>query len=62
MLLVVLRFHCPFIAVPFIPVASEHRMELCMQSVALESKQFEALKNTVAIIFTYLQILELLAQ
>ena len=30
-------------------------MELCMQSVALESKQFEALKNTVAIIFTYLQ-------
>ena len=33
-----------------------------MQSVALESKQFEALKNTVAIIFTYLQILELLAQ
>ena len=43
MLLVVLRFHCPFIAVPFIPVASEHRMELCMQSVALESKQFDAL-------------------
>ena len=46
MLLVVLRFHCPFIAVPFIPVASEHRMELCMQSVALESKQFEALIAT----------------
>ena len=45
MLLVVLRFHCPFIAVPFIPVASEHRMELCMQSVALESKQFEALRH-----------------